>query len=230
MEQLIATPLTTAEENSTDIPTSGAASTDERNKENTNTTKNEVTNTARRNLLYEECLGFIPNTLKSRQGPRYVYAKFFKQYKEFFNEDFFNILEDMGLLPQLQILQISKPNKSIDMFFRTEDAADFFVKKHMKIRGKPILFIRKAKRTVTVKGIHPEISDDALLYELEPYIEHCSSTRHNEVNHSGATFQDCTRQVFVTHLARHIPRSIKIGNRWCLLFYRCQPDQPRRPP
>ena len=117
MEQLIATPLTTAEENSTDIPPSGATSTDERNKENTNTTKNEVANAPRRNLLYEECLGFIPNTLKSRQDPRYVYAKLFKQYKEFFNEDFFNILEDMGLLPQLQIFQISKPNKSIDMFF-----------------------------------------------------------------------------------------------------------------
>ena len=109
MEQLTATPLTTAEENSTDIPPSGATSTDERYKENTNTTKNEVTNTA--------SLGFIPSTLKSRQGPRYVYPKFFKQYKEFFNEDFFNILEDMGLLPQLQIFQISKPNKSIDMFF-----------------------------------------------------------------------------------------------------------------
>ena len=33
MEQLIATPLTTAEENSTDIPPSGATSTDERYKE-----------------------------------------------------------------------------------------------------------------------------------------------------------------------------------------------------
>ena len=51
MEQLIATPLTTAEENSTDIPPSGAPSTDERNKENTNTTKNEVALT----LLEEIC-------------------------------------------------------------------------------------------------------------------------------------------------------------------------------
>ena len=37
MEQLIATPLTTAEENSTDIPPSGATSTDERYKEKTPT-------------------------------------------------------------------------------------------------------------------------------------------------------------------------------------------------
>ena len=82
--------------------------------------------------------------------------------------------------------------KAQTCFFRTEDAVDFFVKKHIKIRGKPILF-KKAKRIcVTVKGIHPEISDDTLLYELELYIEHCSSIRHNEVNHRGATFQDGT--------------------------------------
>ena len=125
----------------------------------------------------------------------------------------------MGLLQQLQI---SKPNKSIDVFFRTEDAADFFVKKHIEIRGKPIPFIRKAKRIlrITVKGVNPEISDDMLLYELEPFNEHCSSVKHNEIHHRGTTFRDGTRQTFVTHLARHIPRSIKIGNRWCLVLQR----------
>ena len=44
------------------------------------------------------------------------------------------------------------------------------------------------------------------------------------------TFYDGTRQIFVTHLARHIPRSLKIGNRWCLVFYKDQPAPPRRPP
>ena len=107
-----------------------------------------ITETTRtKNLLYEECLGFIPNSMKGRQDPRYVYAKFYKQYKDFdyTNEDFLTIIEEMGLLQQLQILQISKPNKSIDVFFRTEDAADMFVKQHVTIRGKPIPFIRKAK-------------------------------------------------------------------------------------
>ena len=125
----------------------------------------------------------------------------------------------MGLLQQLQI---SKPNKSIDVFFRTEDAADFFVKKHIEIRGKPIPFIRKPKRIlrIMVKGVDPEISDDMLLYKLEPFNEHCSSVKHNEIHHRGTTFRDGTRQTFVTHLARHIPRSIKIGNRWCLVLQR----------
>ena len=86
----------------------------------------------------------------------------------------------MGFLQQLLILQISKPNKSIDVYFRTEDAADFFVKKHIEIRGKPIPFIRKAKRIlkVTVKDVHPEITDDTLLYELQPFTEHCSSIKN----------------------------------------------------
>ena len=157
----------------------------------------------------------------------------FKQYKDFnyTNEDFLDIIEEMGLLQQLQILQISKPNKSIDMFFRTEEAADMFVEQHITIRGKPIPFTRKAKRIlhVAVKGVHPEVSDDMLLYELEPFIEHCSSIKPNEIHHRGMTFRDGTRQVFVTHLARHIPRSIKIGHRWYLVFYRGQPDLLERP-
>ena len=218
MEKSTITPCTTEEENInvTENPTSGAASTGDTNNAEANTNK-EVNNTARRNLLYEECLGFIPNSLKDRQDPRYVYPKFFKQYKDFdfTNEDFLNIIEDMGLLQQLQMLQISKPNNSVDMLFRREDATDFFVKKHIEIRGKPIPLIRKAKRIlrVTVKGVHLEVADDMLLYEQEPFIEHCSSIKHNEIHHRGRTFRDGTRQVFVTHLARHIPRSIKIGNR-----------------
>ena len=41
------------------------------------------------NLLYEESLEFIPRTLRGRQDPRYVFAKFPKQYKnfDFTNED-----------------------------------------------------------------------------------------------------------------------------------------------
>ena len=162
-----------------------------------------------------------------------MYAKFYKQYREFdyTNEDFLNIIEEMDLLQQLQILQISKPNKSIDVYFRTEEAVDMFPKRHILIRGKPIPFIRKVKRIlqVTVKGVHPEVSNDMLLYELEPFIEHCSSIKHNEIYHRGTTFRDGTRQVFVTHLARYIPRSIKIGHTWYLVFYTGQPDLLERP-
>ena len=228
MEQINNTPSATEEDiiiNEKPNQPSEAASTED----NTNLQENQEANQIkRRNLLYEECLGFIPNSM----DPRYAYAKSFKQYKDFdyTKEDFLTIIEELGLLQQLQILQISKPNKSIDVFFRAEDAADMFVKHHISISGKPIPFIRKAKRIwrVTVKGVHPEVSNDMLLYELEPFIEHCSSIKHNEVHHRGTTFRDGTREVFVTHLARHIPKSIKIGHRWCLVFYRGQPELPGR--
>ena len=169
MEQLQAAPSATEEEN---VPTVEKQTTEAAS--NGNQGNNETGNTARKNLLYEECLGFIPNTLKGRQDPRYVYAKFFKQYKDFdyTNEDFLKIIEEMGLLPQLQILQILKPNR-----VSTFSSGRKKLQKHITIRGKPIPFIRKAKRIlwVTVKGVHPEVSDDMLLYELEPFIEHGSS-------------------------------------------------------
>ena len=139
MEQINNTTSVTEEDIRQDEPNqpSEAVNTEE----NTNLRKNQEANQIkRRNLLYEECLGFIPNSMKGRQDPRYVYAKIFKEYKDFdfTNEDFLNVIEEMGLLQQLQILQISKPNKSIDILFWTEDAADIFIKNHIEIRGKPI--------------------------------------------------------------------------------------------
>ena len=57
-----------------------------------------------------------------------------------------------------QNLQISKPNKSIDVYFRTEDPAEFFINKHVEIMGNQYpLFIR-----VTIKGIHPDLTDNEL--------------------------------------------------------------------
>ena len=52
------------------------------------------------NLLYEESLGFIPGTIRGRQDPRYVFAKFPKQYKniDFTNEDLLQVLEEADLL------------------------------------------------------------------------------------------------------------------------------------
>ena len=74
------------------------------------------------------------------------------------------------------------------------------------------------------------MSNDLLLSELYDYIDHTSSIRNSDRQYNGTTFYDGTKQVFVTHLTRHIPRSIKIRNRWCLVFYKDQPVPPRRPP
>ena len=131
----------------------------------------------------------------------------------------------------IRLLQISKPNKSIDIMFKTEDAADFLINQHIEVRGKPLPFVRKAKQVlkVVVKGVHPEMSSDLLLSELYEYIQHASPVRNSDSQYNRKTFYDDTKQIFVTHLMRHIPRSLKTGNRWCL-FYRDQPAPPRRPP
>ena len=165
------------------------------------------------NLLYVESLGFIPGSLRGNQDARYVYAKFPKNYKNFdyTYKDILEILEKPDLLKYLQLLQISKPNKSIDVYFRTEDATVFSIINHIEIRGKPIPFIQKAKRVlrVMIKGVHPDLADDALRADLFDYVEHVSSIRHVDRNYKWKTFFDGTRQVFVTHLTKHIPRSIR---------------------
>ena len=84
----------------------------------------------------------------------------------------------------------------------------FFVNKHIEVRGKLIAFIRVLR--VTIKGIHPDVTDDELRVGLFEYAAHCSSIRHTDMNYKGVTINDGTRQVFVTHLTKHIPRSIKI--------------------
>ena len=233
---------TTVEEAAMDAENTGVANTiqqpsadiqtETQEQPNTETAKEQQVKQPNINLLYQECLGFIPGTRNGKQEPRYVSAKFSKDYKDFdyTHEDVLEILEEANLLKYLQVLQISKPNKSIDIYFRTEDAANFFVQKHVEIRGKPIPFIRKAKRVlkVTIKGVHPDMGNDTLRSELFGYIDHVSSIKHTEVHYKGVTFYDGTRQVYVTHLTEHIPRSIKIGNRWCLVFYKDQPASPRR--
>ena len=87
------------------------------------------------NLLYEESLGSVPGAHVGSHDPRCVFAKFKKDYKEFdfTNEDILEKLEEMDLLKYLRLLQISKPNKSIDIMFKTEDTADFFVNQHMEV-------------------------------------------------------------------------------------------------
>ena len=110
MEQINNTTSVTEEDIRQDEPNqpSEAVNTEE----NTNLRKNQEANQIkRRNLLYEECLGFIPNSMKGRQDPRYVYAKFFKEYKDFdfTNEDFLNVIEEMGLLQQLRYYKF--PNR-----------------------------------------------------------------------------------------------------------------------
>ena len=87
------------------------------------TSPEEVKNTNQNpNLLYEESLGFIPGNSGGKSDPRYVFCKFKKEYQnfDFTNEDILECVEELNLLKYLQLLQISKPNKSIDIILRWE--------------------------------------------------------------------------------------------------------------
>lgn len=121
------------------------------------------------------------------KDPGYVYAKFPKEYKgfDYTHENLLQILEEANLLQYLELLQISKPKKSIDAYFSTADAAQFSIDKHVEIWGKPILFIWKANRIlrVTINGIHPDLTDDELRAELYQYVENISTIRHTGRNY-----------------------------------------------
>ena len=143
MGQIISNKTTTQEENSvmsnseaaivaaniTD-EAAEATATEPTTTEQTAVQSNEqVTKQFTGNLLYEEILGFIPGTLRSKQDPSYVFAKFKKEYKHFnfTNEDILEELKKIDLLKYLALLQISKPNKSIDVMFKIQDATDFLL-------------------------------------------------------------------------------------------------------
>ena len=65
------------------------------------------------NLLYEESLGFIPGNHRGIQDPKYVFAKFQKNCKDFdyTNKDFLQIREEVDLLKYLQLLDIKTQQK-----------------------------------------------------------------------------------------------------------------------
>ena len=73
------------------------------------------------------------------------------------------------------------------------------------------------------------MTNDEPMMELMPYMEHASSIRNSDRHYNGVTSYDGTKQVLVTHLTRHILRSMKIGNRWCLALYKDLPVPDKRP-
>ena len=72
--------------------------------------------------------------------------------------------------------------------------------------------------------------DEELRPELYEYVANVSSIRHPGRNYKGMVFKDGYRQLYVKNLTQHIPSPLKIGNRWCLVFYRDHPVPIRKPP
>ena len=89
------------------------------------------------NLLYSEDLGFLP----MRKDPRYTFYRHPKQQKfDVKNEDILQTIEEAKLLEHLELLQISRPNKSIEVRFDSEKTAQPFVDCEISMNGDSFAF------------------------------------------------------------------------------------------
>ena len=104
-----------------------------------------------------------------RKDPRYAFYRHPKQLKfDVKNEDILQNIEQANLLEHLELLQISRSNKSIEIRFDTEKAAQQFVDCEISVNGDSFAFRSNAQRRlrVSIHGVHPTIPDAALEYEL----------------------------------------------------------------
>ena len=94
------------------------------------------------NLLYSEDLGFLP----MRKDPRYTFYHHPKQQKfDVKNEDILQTIEEANLLEHLELLQISRSNKSIEVRFDSEKAAQPFVDCEISMNGDSFAFRSNAQ-------------------------------------------------------------------------------------
>ena len=82
------------------------------------------------------------------------------------HEDILRAIEEANLLEDLELLQVSRSNKSIEVRFNTETAAQHFVDGEIHINGSSYAFRRNAQRRlrVSIHGVHPNVPDAALEY------------------------------------------------------------------
>ena len=182
----------------------------------------------RENLIYSEDLGFLP----MRKDPRYAFYRHPKQLKfDVKNEDILQNIEQANLLEHLELLQISRSNKSIEIRFDTEKAAQQFVDCEISVNGDSLAFRSNAQRRlrVSIHGVHPTIPDAALEYELSPYFGGVLDIKRDTKQYKNKVYETGTRTFLVTELFQHIPRSCRIMNRWCLVYYTGQPYTARKP-
>ena len=189
----------------------------------------QVAEIQRQNLIYTEELGFLP----MRKDPRYTFYRHPKKEKfDITNEDVLHVIEEADLLEHLELLQVSRSNKSIEVRFDSERAAQQFVGCEFSLNGNRFAFRSNAQRRlrVSIHGVHPSVSDASLEYELSQYIGGILDIRRDTKQYKNKVYETGTRTFFVTELYRHIPRSCRIFNRWCLVYYTGQPYSARKKP
>ena len=107
-----------------------------------------------------------------RKDPRYTFYRHPKSQKfDVTNEDVLNVIEEDNLLEHLELLQVSRSNKSIEVRFDSDRAAQHFVDCDISLKGNSFAFRSIAQRRlrVSIHGVHPNVSDASLEYELSHY-------------------------------------------------------------
>ena len=200
---------------------------DKRNQADTAADTSPSATQVRDNLLYTEDLGFFP----MRKDPRYTFYRHPKHEKfDINNEDVLHVIEEADLLEHMELLQVSRSNKSIEVRFNTERAAQHFVGCDFSLNGDRFAFRSNAQRRlrVSIHGVHPNISDASLECELSQYFGGILDIRRDTKQYKNKVYQTGTRTFIITELYRHIPRSCRLFNRWCLVYYTGQPYSARK--
>ena len=146
------------------------------------------------------------------------------------NEDVLHVIEEANLLEHLELLQVSRSNKLIKVRFDSEKAAQHFVDCAISLNGNSFAFWSKAQRRlrVSIHGVHPNISYPSLEYELSQNFGGILDIRRHMKQYKNKVYETGTRTFFITELYKHIPRSCRIFNRWCLLSYAGHPYSVRK--
>ena len=85
------------------------------------------------------------------------------------NQDVLHALEQIHLLESLELLQVRQSNKSVEIRFDSEQASQEFPTYDITIRGSKVVFRCNVFRRlrVSIHGVHPNVSDAALEYEMQ---------------------------------------------------------------
>ena len=85
------------------------------------------------------------------------------------NQDVLHTLEQIHLLENLELLQVWQSNKSVEIRFDSGQATQEFPTCDITIWGSKVVFRCNAFRRlrVSIHGVHPNVSDAALEYEMQ---------------------------------------------------------------
>ena len=124
-----------------------------------------------------------------------------------------------------------RSNKSVEIRFDMEHAAQEFMAYDITIRGSKVVLMCNAFRRlrVSIHGVNPNISDETLEHEMQNHCGGVIEVRKDTSSYKNKSYETGSRSFIITELYEHIPRSHRIFNRWCLVDYTGQPYSARKP-